>query len=135
VRKTIPAVAVALAALAAGAALAATLMGPTVGVTLKEFKVLAPASSKAGKVTFVVANKGTLKHEFVVVKTKLAPGKLPLKGAVVDLKKLAVAGRLTPLKPGTTKRLTLTLKTGKYVLFCNLPAHYKAGQFKGFRIS
>jgi len=39
-----------------------------------------PASVKAGKVTFVVKNAGQLSHEFVVLKTKTAASKLPVKG-------------------------------------------------------
>jgi uncharacterized cupredoxin-like copper-binding protein len=119
----------------AGAAFAAAQMGPTVGVTLKEFKVLAPASSKAGKIKFVVRNKGQLKHEFLVVKTKRAASKLPVKGSAVKLKGLDVRGKLAPFAPGKTKSLSLKLKAGKYVLFCNLPGHYRAGQYKAFKVS
>jgi uncharacterized cupredoxin-like copper-binding protein len=105
----------------------------TVQVTEKEWTVKpAPASAKPGKVTFVVRNAGKLAHEFVVLKTNIAPGKLPIKGS-----KAAEPGRLGKIaefKPGATKRLTLTLKAGKYVLICNVPAHYKAGQFGAFRV-
>jgi uncharacterized cupredoxin-like copper-binding protein len=121
-----------VAGVAAAGTFGATQMGPTVAVSLKEFKVIAPRSAKAGKITFVVRNKGTIKHEFFVVRTNRAPGKLPLKGSVAKLK--GVKGMLKPFKPGKTRKLTLTLKRGKYVLLCNLPGHYKAGQFKGFRV-
>ena len=36
--------------------------------------------------------------------------------------------------PFLTKMLTLTLKPGHYVLICNLPAHYKAGQHVDFTV-
>jgi uncharacterized cupredoxin-like copper-binding protein len=126
--------AVMLAAVGAAAAPAAT-ESAKVAVTLKEFKVLAPASAKAGKVTFVVSNKGKLKHEFIVVKTNKAPGKLPVKGTKANLKGLSVRGEIASFKPGLTKRLTLKLRAGKYVLICNMPGHYRAGQYKAFRVS
>lgn len=37
-------------------------------------------------------------------------------------------GEIEEFKPGLTKRITLTLKPGKYVLLCNVPGHYKRGQ-------
>ncbi len=43
-------------------------------------------------------------------------------------------GRIAKFGPGQTRRLILTLRPGKYVLICNLPAHYKAGQFASFRV-
>ena len=35
---------------------------------------------------------------------------------------------------GQTRRLALTLNAGRYVLICNVPGHYKAGMFVGFRV-
>lgn len=109
-------------------ALAAATAGPT--VQLKEFKIIAqPASAKAGKVTFTVKNVGKLEHELIVIKTTLAPSKLPVKsGRAVEKGALGEV----ELKPGKTAKLTLTLKKGKYVLICNLPGHYQAGQRAAF---
>jgi len=54
--------------------------GGTSKVALREWAVVpAPASATAGKITFVVKNTGKTKHEFVVIKTDLAPAKLPVK--------------------------------------------------------
>lgn len=118
---------VGVAAIGASVALAAG----TTSITLSEFKVVAkPASVKAGKVTFAVRNTGKFEHELVVIKTNLPPGKLPLtsKGRAVEKGVLGEA----ELKPGRSGKLTLTLKAGKYALICNLPGHYKAGQYTGF---
>jgi uncharacterized cupredoxin-like copper-binding protein len=131
-RRKLLATVVLLAGVGAATALAVNQMGPSVSVTLKEFKVLAPKSSKAGSVTFVVHNKGKLSHEFVVVKTNLAPGKLPIRGQRAKL--TGVKGLIKPFKPGQTKKLTLKLPAGKYVLLCNLPGHYKFGQRTGFSV-
>jgi hypothetical protein len=51
-------------------------------VRLKEFKVIpVVASVQAGSVTFVVRNVGKLAHEFVVLRTTIAPSGLPMVGA------------------------------------------------------
>jgi uncharacterized cupredoxin-like copper-binding protein len=102
-----------------------------VAVKLKEFKVLpAPISAKAGPVAFKVKNVGALAHEFVIVKTNLPPGKLPVKANRVTLKPL---GKIGPFQPGKGGALVLSLKAGKYVLYCNVAGHYKpGGQYAAF---
>ena len=105
----------------------------TVRVQLKEFKVIPSVkSAQRGKVTFVVRNAGKVDHDFVVLRTNLAPGKLPVVGA--RAKEVGRRGRIPVFSPGKTRRLTLDLKPGKYVLICNVPGHYKAGMFVGFRV-
>ena len=100
-------------------------------VKLVEFKVI-PSVKRiaAGRVTFVVRNAGQIPHEFVVLKTKTTAAKLPVKnGKAVETGKVGAIGTF---KPGVTK--TLTLKRGHYALICNLPGHYKAGQFVDFTV-
>jgi hypothetical protein len=61
--------------------------GTPVNVLLKDFEVRQDtAVVPAGTVTFRVRNQGPTSHEFVVVRTDLAPGKLPLQddGLTVD---------------------------------------------------
>ncbi len=104
-----------------------------VKVGLKEFKVLpAPTKAKAGFVVFTVQNTGKLDHEFVVIKTDRAPSALPVKG--ITAVETGKVGKIPPFKSGQTRTLTLNLKPGKYVLICNVPGHYKAGQFAGFTV-
>ena len=106
--------------------------GSTVGITLKEFKVTPSTPSvKAGNVTFKIANKGALPHEFVIVKTALPATKLPVKNNVVTLKPLKKAG---PFQPGKGGSLTVSLKAGKYVLYCNVKGHYGFGQRIAFTV-
>lgn len=125
------------AALAVGAvgALAADskTSAKTVKVTLNEWKVI-PSVKKvpAGNVTFVVTNKGKVEHEFVVIKTNKAPKALPMKGSQAS--EAGAKGEIEEFGSGQTKRLTLKLKAGKYVLICNLPGHYKAGQAAAFQV-
>ena len=112
---------------------AVTRSSGTVKVAMKEWGFAPrPASVKAGKVTFVVKNAGQLSHEFVVLKTKTAANKLTVKGTAAVVS--GAVGKIKQFKGGLTKKLTLTLKAGHYILLCNLPAHYKAGQHVDFTV-
>ena len=126
------AAAVILAALAAGIAFGS---GSAAKVTVaeKEWGVApAPKTAKSGKITFVAKNIGKLSHEFVVLKTSTPATKLKLKGAKAV--ETGFVARTPQFKPGQTKTLTLTLKAGHYVLICNLPGHYQAGQRVDFTV-
>jgi uncharacterized cupredoxin-like copper-binding protein len=135
-RKAIVLAGVGMAAvLGATAATAATgaATGGSVSVTEKEFKLTRkPTSITGGKVIFKVKNVGTLDHELVVLKTSIAPSKLKVKN-----EKAVETGRVGKItvKKGKSATLTLTLKKGKYVLLCNVKAHYEAGQFAGFSVT
>lgn len=117
-----------LAAVAISVPLAlASASASTVNVTEKEFKLTPSTTSvKAGTVTFKIKNVGALDHTFVVIKTARAASKLPLKNDRVTLKPIKQAG---PFKPGKGGTVTLTLKPGTFVLYCNIAGHYKAGQY------
>jgi uncharacterized cupredoxin-like copper-binding protein len=102
----------------------------TVKVRLFEFRVVpAVTNVAAGRVTFVVTNTGKIKHEFVVIKTRKRAAKL-LKGKEAD--ETGAVGEIGGLRPGQTRRVTLTLTAGHYALICNLPGHYLAGQRADF---
>jgi hypothetical protein len=123
--------------------------GGPVNATVKEWSVLLRTGDadnvKAGSITFEVFNEGpTHKHEFVVVKTDLAPNALPTKadGSVDETGAgIQVIGEVEEFDVGKTESTTLTLAAGKYVLFCNVVeeeamadmgdnrAHYKMGMF------
>jgi uncharacterized cupredoxin-like copper-binding protein len=128
----------AIAALAAGAgavsasAVESRANAAKVKVKLVEFKVI-PSVKRvaAGKVTFVVRNAGQIPHEFVVLKTKAPAAKLPVKTGKAETGKV---GEIGTFKAGVTRAVTLTLKRGHYALICNLPGHYKAGQFVDFMV-
>ena len=102
-----------------------------VKVVMKEwfFKASVPRHV-TGRVTFVVRNAGKMPHEFLILRTNSPAKALKLRGtrAVETGRK----GRIVAFRGGATKRLTLNLAPGKYVLLCNLPGHYKAGQAINF---
>lgn len=125
----------AVVALGAGASSAGAggdiTSGATIKVALKEWKVISSAKTcvPRGKIIFVVRNVGSLEHELVVLRTNRLPRRLPTKGS--QAVETGLQGKTPDLRPGQTRRLTLRLRPGKYVLLCNLPGHYKAGQFAG----
>ena len=102
----------------------------TVKATLIEWKMTLSAKQvPAGKVTFVVHNAGLKEHEFVVIRTNRAPNALPVKAYKAS--EVGSQGEIGEFGAGLTKKLTLTLKPGKYVLICNIAKHYGRGQRAG----
>jgi uncharacterized cupredoxin-like copper-binding protein len=102
-------------------------------LTLGDFSI-SPATIGvgAGTVTIAGANRGTVEHEVLVVRTDLDPASLPVKGDKVDedgLEKGAFIGEIEGIKPGDSGQASFKLKAGKHVVFCNLPGHYKAGMY------
>ena len=108
----------------------------TVDVKEDSFSITMPSSVKAGNITFHVSNiDSSANHEFIIIKTDLAPDKLPLDGnGNVDLtaQGVTVINQIKNLAPGASQDLTANLTPGKYVAICDLPGHYKAGMFIGF---
>ncbi len=67
-------------------------------------------SVAAGDITFSVANKGTVEHNFVIEDAK---GK--------------VLKEVDAILPGKTMQVKVTLKAGKYTIVCTVPGHREAG--------
>ena len=107
--------------------------GGSTKVTLDEFSVKAsPASISSGKVSFSVKNAGDDEHELVVLKTSTKASKLKVSGGRVSEK--GAVGDVEDLGGGKTKKLTLNLKKGHYVLLCNIPGHYQQGMRRDFTV-
>ncbi|MFO1055596.1 MAG: plastocyanin/azurin family copper-binding protein [Dongiaceae bacterium] len=93
---------------------------------------ITPAQIKAGKVTFKVTNtsKDTV-HELLIVKTETPPEQFQAESddpAKIDEGRLPGVKELPhDLKPGQSASLTMTVKPGHYVLFCNQTGHFQAG--------
>lgn len=106
-------------------------------VTLDEFSVEPLIDSvTAGEVTFNVSNVGTTRHRFLVIRSDLSPGGLPLEqgGSAVDEERVGVIGKIDGLDAGTSEELTLELEAGDFVLICNVPDHYMSGMFALFEV-
>lgn len=102
----------------------------TLSFKLDDFK-LSPkrVSTPAGAVKVKARNVGEATHELVVASTKRKPGNLPRTHGEVDEEALNVIGEVSEREPGESGTTTLNLKPGKYVMFCNVPGHYKAGMY------
>jgi hypothetical protein len=97
-------------------------------------------------VTFEVTNDGPNDiHEFVVIRTDLAPGARPPgeDGAVLeDGEGMEVIDEIEDLAVGASETLALELEAGSYVLICNIveeedggtEAHYAQGMRSAFTV-
>jgi uncharacterized cupredoxin-like copper-binding protein len=98
----------------------------------------APATAKAGVVTFKVKNdsKDTI-HEMIVMFLADPTKPLPYIDADqrVDEDKAGDKGEVSELDPGKSGSLTVSLKAGKYLLICNVAGHYAAGMWTEFTVT
>lgn len=130
----VPVAALALAGCAGGSSTKSAADGTVTG-ELKEWEVSVDAdTAAAGQVTFEITNKGTIGHEFLVVKTDIADGEIPVDGDHFpeDAEGITVIDEIGEFPAGETQSLVLTLEPGAYQLVCNLPAHYGAGMHTSF---
>jgi uncharacterized cupredoxin-like copper-binding protein len=97
------------------------------------------ASVPAGTVTFAVSNVGKMDHELIIIKTDLAANKLPLgregDPTRVNEDKVGTVGEVADIASGKTKSGTFDLKPGRYLLICNQPGHFAAGQWIVFQVT
>ena len=101
----------------------------TVSVKLGEMWVRPSRTSiTAGKVTFVARNTGMLTHELMIER-------MPLKMSGDHPVENAAQGMIQDMATGAMGRMTLTLKPGTYMLFCNVPGHYASGQHVPFTVT
>jgi hypothetical protein len=121
--------------------------GGTVNVSLREFSVSPDLKLiGAGTANFLAKNDGPAEpHEFVIVRTDLAPEALPMKtdGSFDPAGQgVQVLDEIDELQVGEEKSLSLDLPAGKYVLLCNrvkeeaggIRAHYALGMHTAFTV-
>jgi uncharacterized cupredoxin-like copper-binding protein len=106
--------------------------GSAVAATESEFKIeLDKSSVAAGSVTFHVKNSGAIAHEFVVLRTDLPADQLPLAagGATAneDASGITRVGEVKDIAAAASRDLVVDLAPGKYVVICNIAAHYPSG--------
>lgn len=90
------------------------------------------SSVAAGKVTFDVTNASTeTVHEMLIAPITGLDVTLPYRAAEnrVDEEAAGELGEVEELEPGKSGSLTVELKPGLYVLFCNIPGHFNAGMW------
>jgi uncharacterized cupredoxin-like copper-binding protein len=92
----------------------------------------------AGRVRFVATNESKgLVHEMIVVKTDQEPSTLPYdakKDEVIEAKVKSL-GEVPELQPGKSGTLTVNLKPGAYILYCNQAGHVHQGMWTHFTVT
>ena len=74
-------------------------------------------------------NKGKIPHELILLKTREAATALKIDTASSRVSEKTSVGEISELDGGKSAAKTFDLKPGKYVLVCNIPAHYKLGMY------
>ena len=113
-----------------------------VAVSLSEYTVIpTPSSAFAGTISFDVTNYGTVEHEFLVVRTDLAPGSLPTNADLSyeeDGPGTTLVDEIPGIPVGQSASLVLDLPAGHYVLLCNEVvggmSHYHMGMHAAFTL-
>ena len=105
---------------------------------VKEWKVwVGNLKANAGTVNFTMKNDGTVPHEFLVVKTDIEGGKIPLTDENrfdEEADGIEVVDEIPEWDPGEIGKLSLELDPGNYQLLCNIAGHYKAGMWREFEV-
>ena len=87
----------------------------------------------AGEVTFLVTNgSADIEHEMVVAALPDMAAGLPYEADIARVNEDidgANLGEVAELAPGASGGLTIRLKPGTYVLYCNIPGHYASGMW------
>ncbi len=96
------------------------------GITLSKSEVA------AGSVTLNATNDSKdMIHEMVVAPLTSPDEVLAYKADLdkVDEDAAVHLGEVAELEPGQKGALTINLKPGQYILYCNIPGHYMAGMW------
>ena len=91
-----------------------------------------PAVVPQGKVVFKVTNNSkTVIHEMLLAPIANANAALPYidKENRADEENTHDLGEVSELDPGKSGELTVDMKPGAYILFCNVPGHLGAGMW------
>jgi uncharacterized cupredoxin-like copper-binding protein len=113
--------------------------GSRIDVTMHDFGITVSRHSvPAGRVLLRVKNDGPSTHEINVDLTRYQAGKIPLQRdgltADEDAKGIQRIDSIEQVDLRHTGDLTLDLKPGRYVLWCNLEGHYLGGMYEAFDV-
>ena len=114
-------------------------LGTRVNVRLEDFKVRRDvAVVPAGTVSFRILNQGPTTHQLIVVRTDLAPDKLPLQrdGLTVneDAPGIDLVDEVGGLDIDDRQTLALRMTPGHYVFYCNFEGHYLGGMYAALTV-
>ncbi len=91
-----------------------------------------PSRIPPGEVTFMAKNDSSeFVHEMVIA--RIRDPKLPLpyseEDMEVDEDGAGFRGKVSELGPGQTAAITLVVKSGTYMIYCNIAGHYAMGMW------
>jgi len=94
---------------------------------------ISQATVPAGEITFKTINSSkNIEHEMVVASLAQHPDSVPYKADIARVDENAAdmnMGEVSELEPGGSASLTVDLAPGKYLLYCNVAAHYASGMW------
>lgn len=96
-----------------------------------------PVMVPAGTVVFKVTNKSkSVIHEMLLAPTADANTPLPYIETEnrADEEKTHDLGEVSELDPGKSGELTVDMKPGTYMIFCNVPGHLGAGMWTTIKV-
>jgi uncharacterized cupredoxin-like copper-binding protein len=97
-------------------------------VDMKEYSItLNTPTAKAGVVKFGIRNLGTMVHDFDLIKTDLAPDKLPIDTASAKAVTDGLVKQMINIAQGRVTTVDANLAPGHYVIICNVASHYQLG--------
>lgn len=103
---------------------------------LRDYSVnLSVSELKAGPVKIGVRNRGTQPHDFLVIRTNVAPDQLPYDAGRAKATEDGVVGKTRDLRAGGTAAVTVTLEPGSYVVICNVAGHYQLGMRTALKVN
>jgi uncharacterized cupredoxin-like copper-binding protein len=113
--------------------------GSRIDVTMRDFGIKVSSHLvHAGKVVLHVTNSGPSTHEINVDLSRYRAGEIPLKGdgltAAEDAKGLQRINSIEQVNLHSAGDMTLDLRPGRYVLWCNLEGHYLGGMYETFDV-
>ncbi len=98
----------------------------TVVVEMREYLItLNTPTVKAGVVKFGIRNLGTMVHDFDLIKTDLAPDKLPIDTASAKANTDGLVKQMINIAQGRATTVDADLAPGHYVIICNVASHYQ----------
>ena len=110
--------------------------GSLVRVTERDFRIVVPRVLPHGDIRFLVANRGPVAHELLLV--RLAGRTLPLRSDGFTIDEEALRRRLVasiePQQPGHERELDVRLRRGHYVVLCNMAGHAAGGMLTTFTV-
>lgn len=112
-----------------------TTEAPTLNAELSDFKIILDrASVPAGHIVLGIRNHAAMTHEVKVIRTDVAPDKLPIDGGTAKVQEDGKAGELLNIGGGASRKLVLDLAPGSYVVLCNIAGHYQLGMRAGLEV-